>query len=84
MPILHTIPTRNFHPTDANTANAVVNLSAADDNQNSNETQIDKNALTFLQEWDAFYNNFIQSMTYTLVHASATSNLPSPIDDDND
>ncbi len=37
---------------------------------------------TFLQEWEAFYIEFKNSTTYALAHSSATSLLPSLVDDD--
>jgi len=79
--VLRTIPTR-IHPNATNTANAVnavavIDPAVDDDNQDPNKLQTDANALTFLIEWDVFYNDFVQSSTYTLAHSSANSNLPS-------
>jgi len=83
-PILRTIPMR-IHPNATNTANAVnavavVDPAVDDDDPDPNELQTDANALTFLTEWDAFYDDFVQSSTYTLAHSSANSNLPSLAD----
>jgi len=83
-PILRTIPTR-INPTDAaNTANAVnavvVDPDVDDEDPDPMELQTDATALTFLTEWDAFYNDFVQSSTYTLAHSNANSNLQSLAD----
>jgi len=76
--VLRTIPTGiNPHAThNANAVNAIVTVDPAvdDDNQDPNERQ------TFLKEWDAFYNDFVQSSTYTRAHSSAKSNLSSLAD----
>jgi len=62
---LRTIPTR-IHPNATNTANAVNAIAVVypavdDDDPDPNELPTDENALTFLTEWDAFYDDFVQS-----------------------
>jgi len=81
---LRTIPTRIPHnaTNTANAANAVavVDPDVDDDDPDPNELPTDANALTFLKEWDAFYDDFVQSSTYTRVYSNANSNLSSLAD----
>jgi len=81
--ILCTIPTRNFQQT---AANATISLHADDDNHYPNKIKCNNNALypTILQEWEAFYNEFVNSTTYALEHLTA-SLIISPVvnNDDN-
>jgi len=83
-PILRTLPTRINTTDAANTANAVtavvVNPDVDDDDPDPMALQTDATAITFLTEWDAFYNDFVQSSTYTLAHSNANSNLQSLAD----
>jgi len=39
---------------------------------------------TFFTEWEAFYNEFVNLTTYTLVHSSTASFTPSLIVDDDE
>jgi len=76
---LRTTPTR-IHPNATNTANAVNAIAVVypdvdDDDPDPNELPTDENA-TFLTEWDAFYDDFVQSSNSILAR-SANSNLPS-------
>ena len=80
---LRTIPTR-IHPNATNTANAVNAIAVVypavdDDDPDPNELPTDENALTFLTEWDTFYDDFVQSSNSILAR-SANSNLPSLAD----
>ncbi len=80
--ILRKTPTSNFYGTEATT---VVNLLDDDDDNVLTENKQEDMALssTFLQEWDAFYTEFVNSTTYALMHSSNDS-MPSPILDDDD
>jgi len=78
--VLHTIPTSIFHKTEAN---AVADLLNNDDDSNPHKNEREDFS-TFLQEWDNFYNEFVNSMTYTLAHSSTDSLMSPPIVDDDD
>jgi len=78
--VLRKIPTRILPPSADTNAIAVVDPAVDDDDPDLNELPTDTNALTFLKEWDAFYDDFVKSSTYTLAHSSANSNLPSLAD----
>ncbi len=78
--VLCTIPTSIFHKTEAN---AIANLLNDDDDNNPHENE-QEDFSTFLQEWDDFYNEFINSTTYALAHSSTDSLMPSPIIDNDD
>jgi len=81
--ILCNIPTRILQPSAANN---VVNPRVNDNEQHPNQTECNDSALyyTFMQEWDAFYTEFITSQIHTITHSSAATLLSSPvIDDDN-
>jgi len=79
--ILHKIPTSKF---SASNANAVVDLLDDDDHHLliANMQEDSTSAPTLLQEWEAFYIDFKNSITYTLATSDAANNLPSLIDDD--
>jgi len=77
--ILRTISTSIFQET---AANAVIDLQANDDDRDLNKIKCD-NYSTFLQEWDAFYNKFVNSTTYALMQSSTANLMPSLIVNDN-
>ncbi len=80
-PILREFPTKK--KTEPNATAAVELLDDDDDIILPATAQEDSTpAPTFLQEWEAFYTEFKQSITHTLAHSSAASLLPSLIDDD--
>jgi len=80
-PILREFPTTK--KTEPNATAVVDPLDDDDDIILSATAQEDPTpAPTLLQEWEAFYIEFKQSITYTLAHSSAASLLPSLIDDD--
>ncbi len=62
MTILRTISTSTFQET---TANAIINLQANDEDHTINEIK-SVDFSTFLQDWEAFHNEFTHSTTYTL------------------
>jgi len=79
---LHTISTGTAATTDTN---AIADL-LDDDEENHPQGKEGKDFLTFLKEWVAFYLEFVNLLTYALVHSSADSNLTFNIvnDDDDD
>jgi len=80
-PILREFPTTK--KTEPNATAVVDPLDDDDDIILSATAQEDPTpAPTLLQEWEAFYIEFKQSITYTLATSSAASLLPSLIDDD--
>jgi len=80
--ILCEIPTSKFPASNATT---VVDLLDDDDHHLliANVQEDSTSAPTLLQEWEAFYIDFKNSITYTLATSDAANNLPSLIDDDN-
>jgi len=77
--ILRTISTSNFQET---AANAIIDLQANDDDCGINKIK-NVDFSTFLQDWEAFCNEFAHSTTYALAHSSAADLMSLPIDDDN-
>jgi len=75
--ILRKISTGTF---PATAANAVDNL-LDDKEKHPHES---KDFLSFLQEWDDFYLNFVNSTTYALAHSNPDSNKPFTIVDNDD
>jgi len=78
---LHETPTSEFPEPDAT---AVVDPLDDDDDHIliANAQEDTTPAPTLLQEWEAFYQEFKDSITYTLATSDAARLLPSLIDDD--
>jgi len=76
--ILHKFPTSNFYKTKATT---IIDLLNDNDDNLLNKNEQEDMALpsTFLQEWDAFYNEFKNSTTYAPIHSSTLTLCPLPL-----
>jgi len=80
--ILRELPTRKFSTPNAT---AVIDPLDDDDKTSILIAHAKENTTwdpTFLQEWEAFYNDFKKSTTYALATSSAANLAPSLIDDD--